>query len=270
MSLIHNQGSGRVQMWFIVLIAFAVTALIVGCAPSAETTSGSGMEEDADQQALTSFIGAKPTGAQAAEPAAEEEVPVANIDEELEELRTENTSLKQKVLKLEQDNRSLTAQLNDADAKLMAEKARADSAGAAARLGAETQPLVRSRAPMEGEMAAYEDALHTFNARQYDQAIEKLQGILDSNPSERLADNCHYWIGESNFAKRQYSQAIRSFEKVFDFRASEKKGDARYMIARSYERLGNKERAKSEYERVISDFPTSRLVEKARQRAARL
>lgn len=274
MSLIHNQGSRLMRTTFFVLTVIAIMSLVVGCGPSAETTSEAGMEEDADQQALTSFIGAKPTGdTPTPEPVVEEEIPVANIGEEMEQLRTENTSLKQKLLKLEQDNRSLTAQLNDADAKLMAEKSRADSAAAAARLAMETEPLVRSREArplMEGEMAAYEDALQTFNARQYDLAIDKLQGILDAGVSDKLADNCHYWIGESNFAKRQFSQAIQSFEKVFEYRDSEKKGDARYMTARSFERLGNKERAKAEYERVVSDFPTSRLVEKARERAARL
>jgi TolA-binding protein len=211
-----------------------------------------------DDEALTSFIGEKPVQDEPSE------VSVSEIDRELEELRTENTQLKQKILKLEEDNRALNSEMSDADMLLMAEKARADSL---ARLSA----MARTRVPASGAPPPeYQEALVSFRARQYDDAIQKLQALLNAGVDARYADNCHYWLGESNFAKRNFSRAISHFETALGTRASEKKGDAQYMIARSYEQLGNSAQARVEYQTFLDNYPTSRLVARAQVRIARL
>jgi len=235
-------------------------------------------EEAADQQALTSFIGAAP---KKEEPKAEEPPPVeqpfvqqttpppANI----EGLRTENTSLKQQVVKLEQDTRSLSARLSDAETKYMAEKDRANKAEEAARVAAQSAAISArtSTEPVSGNlMAAYKDALSTFETRAYDAAIMKLEGVLNSNPGAGLVDNCHYWLGESNYGKKSYSEAVKHFEMVLQDDKSEKLADAHFMLAQCHERLGNKVKAKEHYEIVAKDFPMSGNVSRAKQRSARL
>ena len=119
-------------------------------------------------------------------------------------------------------------------------------------------------------IAAYQDALQTFHSKAYDATISKLQAIIDGNPPNDLADNCQYWMGEANFGKKNYEEAIKHFQLVFQYERSEKLADAHYMMAQSYERLGKKANAKEEYEKVVKDFPTSRLVQKAKDRWARL
>ena len=42
-----------------------------------------------------------------------------------------------------------------------------------------------------------------------------------------MADNCHYWLGESYYGDKKYSEAIKHFDEVLGYRKSEKKGVAR-------------------------------------------
>jgi tol-pal system protein YbgF len=242
-------------------------------------------EESGDQQALTSFIGAAPKATTAPapvpEPKKEEPVmpapqPAVDYQAQVEELRTENTSLKQKIVKLEQDNRSLTARLSDTEVKLMAEKERADKAletakttmvttrGAAVTAPAPTTTMAK---PASG---AYDSGLQMFKSKNYDGVISTMQGLLSGGAAENIQDNCHYWTGEAYFAKRQYAEAIQHFQKVFDYAKSEKKADAQFMIAQSYDRMGNKAKAKSEYEKLVKDYPTSGKIQRAKDRWARL
>ena len=250
MSLKSRGGYKTLWRASLVVGLFAGMFFLGSCGGSEEATM------DSDDAALTSFIGEKPVQEEPSE------VSVTEIDRELGELRTENTQLKQKILKLEEDNRALNSELSDADLLLLAEKARADSI---ARLKA------MSRTPSGGGPPAdYQDALISFRARRYDDAIQKLQGLLDAGIDARYADNCHYWLGESNFAKRSFSRAISHFESVLATRASEKKGDAQYMIARSYEQLGNRTQARDSYQTFINNYPTSRLIPRAQDRIAKL
>lgn len=231
-------------------------------------------DQSGDQQALTSFIGAAPKKEEpppvVQEPVVEQSPPVTGA----EGLRTENTSLKQQIVKLEQDTRSLSARLSDTEAKYMAEKERADRAEEAARVAAQSA-VISARgsveAPVSNEMlTAYKDALATFRSREYDAAIMKLEGLLNAGAAAELADNCHYWIGESNYGRKNYAEAVKHFEMVLQDQGSEKLADAHFMLGQSYERLGQKAKAKEHYERVVSDYPMSGNVARAKQKASRL
>lgn len=249
-----NTHGGIETLWRAIVVAGLVAGASVlgGCGGSGEATM------DSDDAALTSFIGEKPVQAQASE------VAVAEVDRELEELKAENTQLKQKILTLEETNRALNTNLSETDLQLMAEKARADSL---ARLSAMSGRRVGASS---GAPVAYEEALMSFQARQYDDAIAKLQGLLDAGVEDRYADNCQYWLGESQFAKRSYSRAISHFESVLSTRASEKKGDAQYMVGRCYEQLGNAAQAREAYQSFVNNYPTSRLIPRAQERMAKL
>lgn len=252
MSFTSLGGNEMLRRAFLLVGFFAGMFFLASCGGGEEATM------ESDDAALTSFIGEKPTQDQPAE------VSVTEIDRELEELRTENTQLKQKILKLEEDNRALNTELSDSDIQLMAEKARADSL---ARLSPSARAGV---SPVGGSQAEYQQALADFRARRYDDAIYRLEGLLNSGANSGMADNYHYWLGESYFAKRNYSTAVSHFESVLASRASEKKGDAQYMVARSYEQLGNTAQAREAYRTFIENYPSSRLIPRAQDRMAKL
>lgn len=278
--------------WQLIVISIVVLGLsFAGCGGSEEMTEGEegqtlGEEQtqeqpaNAEDQALTSFIGAKEPAAADAEKAAQTAAPAGQLalyEKQIEDLRTENTSLKQKIVKLEQDNRTLNTMMAESEGKIQAERWRADSlqqalasapTAAAAPVAPVEEPAYVPESPMS--ITSYEEALQAFNAKRYDDAIAALEGMLSQGVSKDFEDNCSYWIGESRFAKKQYKDAIASFEQVMTYAVSEKKGDAQYMIAQSYERLGNKAKAKECYEKVVKDYPLSKVVKKAKERWARL
>lgn len=298
MALNYDRGAMSILRHGWLISLFVVAFIVGGCGGSEEATQeqkpeeGQKLGEQPQQQAqeqpkeekpydqaLTSFIGAdKKAEEKPAEKPAVQPTPLGQYEKQIEDLRTENTSLKQKMVKLEQDNRTLTARLTDTETKLAVEKDRADRAEEAAKGVVAAAPTGPTRGEMKPDeastqpmsLSSYEDALKAFNSKKYDDAMKGFQGMLDGGVSDDLADNCKYWLGESNYAKRRYKDAMASFESVFKYKNSEKKADAQFMIAQCYERLGNKVKAKEAYEKVVKDYPMSRNVKKSKERWAKL
>lgn len=286
------------QLMLILIVALGLS--FAGCGGSEEAVQDDAQslgEEPTkpatgDDQALTSFVGAaepKKEEAPAAAPAPASGGRLAQYEKQIEDLRTENTGLKQKIVKLEQDNRTLNKMMSETESRIQGERKRADSleqvlttqgplrvAPVAAAPVQETVPAARAQenVPAASEVAAhitsYEEALQAFNTKKYDAAISAFEGMLAGGVTKDLEDNCHYWIGEAKYAKKKYQDAIGSFDLVMAYAKSEKKGDAQYMIAQSYERLGNKAKAKEAYEKVVKEYPMSKMVKRAKERWARL
>jgi len=267
------------------VVAFLVTGfLLTGCGGSEEATQSEEQpeeqkldEEKKDEspygQALTSFVGEEKKPVQAEQQKPVEALPVsASYEKQIEELRTENMSLKQRIVKLEQDNRTMNARLADTEAQVIAEKDRADRAESIAKNmpATSSKPMGTRVTSSSMDISNYKDALKAFNARRYEDAMKGFDMILGSGIKDDVADNCKYWIGECYFAKKQYANAIRSFEEVMSYKNSDKKGDAQFMLAQSLDRLGKKQEAKEAYEKVVKDFPSSRNMKKAKARWARL
>ena len=284
------QGSANTMRHYLVVAVLATGLTLTGCGGGEEATQAENQtesqqagEQKKDEnpygQALTSFVGEeKKQQPQEAQPQTQAAQPpaTATYEKQLEDLRTENTSLKQRIVKLEQDNRTLNARLSDSEAKIMAEKERADKAETAAKSmpmtlrGSQVTESGESKSAPPMDVSSYEDALKAFNARQYTNAMNGLQTILAGGVRDDWADNCKYWIGECQFATKKYSDAVKSFEDVLAYKNSEKKADAQFMIAQAYDRLGKKAEAKEAYEKVVKDYPTSRNAKKAKSRWAKL
>lgn len=236
-------------------------------------------EEKPMDEALTSFVGSeseKPSEAPA--PPVVAPTQLAQYEKQIEDLRTENTGLKQKIVKLEQENRGINARFSEIEAKYAAEKERADKAE---ELAKSTQapkavsteepkvtPAEKAVAPTS--MSAYEEALKAFNSKKYDDAAKSFKAIVDGGASDDSTNRAKYWLGESNFARKKYKEALTLFQEVLKFKSSEKKADAQFMIAQTHERLGNKIKAKEAYERVVKDYPMSKNVKRAKERWAKL
>ena len=94
--------------------------------------------------------------------------------------------------------------------------------------------------------------------------------MLGSNTNNKLADNAQYWIGEAYYGKRQYDAAIIAFEKVFTFAKSNKKDDAQLKLGLCYIRKGDKEKAREELNRLLSDYPKSEYAAKAEKILSKL
>jgi tol-pal system protein YbgF len=182
--------------------------------------------------------------------------PTAMLEYRVDSLLNENRRMQDQLEVVAAENRKLTARNAELETKL------ADAMAAPQPEATPSQP-----APVAG---GYDGALSKFQARDYKGAIADFQALLDSGIEASLADNCRYWIGESYYGLRQYRDALKSFQSVVDLPRSGKKADATLMLGNCQLALGNSPAAREAYEKVISDFPASPLVEKARQKLAKI
>jgi len=109
----------------------------------------------------------------------------------------------------------------------------------------------------------YDYARSLYESRNYRQAMQEFAALISTDSKNELADNCQYWIGECYYGLRAYNQAIMEFEKVFTFNQSDKYDDALLKLGYSYLRIGNVEKAKSEFNQLITDYPDSEFAAKA-------
>ena len=116
----------------------------------------------------------------------------------------------------------------------------------------------------------YQDGFNLFQSRNYKSAIEVFEALIASSSSHSLSDNAQYWIGESHYALGQYKAAIIDFEKVFTFPKSNKNPDAQFKLGLSYVRLGESDKAREEFQRLLDVYPDSDYVSRAQQHLADL
>lgn len=173
----------------------------------------------------------------------------------IDSLETENVNLKQKLVKLEQDSNTLNVRLTDMESKLRAEIEKA---------------IPAAPPPPPPLTTTYKAGQQAFAEKKYDDAIKIFQALLDAAIAEDQADNCHYWMGESYFGKKEYAEAVKQFEAALQYNTSEKKGDAYFMLGRSYEIQGDRIKAKEMFEKVVKDYPTNNNVQKAKEHWGRL
>lgn len=167
-------------------------------------------------------------------------------------LESENGALKTRVGELEKSMIEMKARAADLDRELERVRKELEKAAPKGRKG-----------NLEG---AYREALRNYMDRRYEEAISSFEELLAAGIPDPLNDNCHYWIGESYFGLGRYAEALAQFDEVLEFEWSNKKDDAQVMIARCHARMGDAERARAEYRRLLELYPASPYLDLARRR----
>lgn len=123
-----------------------------------------------------------------------------------------------------------------------------------------------SATPLLGspEYDLYQTALKVFNSKNYEKAIELFNEVISQFPNGEYTGNSRYWIGECYFALGNYAAAITAFNHVFDFKNHPKSDDAQFKIALSYLKMGEEKLAIEEFKKLISRYPSSEYVDKAK------
>jgi tol-pal system protein YbgF len=142
--------------------------------------------------------------------------------------------------------------------------------GIAATNGTAAKPGVRKAPATGAEAAIYKKAFDLYYGRDYAGAIGRFEALLKQFPSSTYADNCYYWIGECVFAQGNFNKAIVAFRKVFTFPETEKADDAQLKLGYCYLRLGDRKQAAEEFKKVVSLYPDSEYVERAKEELAKL
>ena len=180
----------------------------------------------------------------------------ARLEYRVDSLMNENRRLQQQTEALATENRNLTARSAELETRI-------NEMAAAPRI----EPPA---SPSSNVASGYEGALAAFRNRDFPGAIQEFEALLQGNVRDDLADNCHYWMGESYYGMKKYSEAIDHFRMVMDYKKSEKKDDAQLMIGNASAAMGDKTGARDAYDKLISSYPVSPLVPKAKEKLARL
>jgi tol-pal system protein YbgF len=187
----------------------------------------------------------------------------ATPEAKADSMKIENRRIKEQMDALAAENRTLTARNAELETKL-------NEATTAAKAPAVSAPTMTTpSAPVGDVSGAYNAALAEFRKRNFQEAASQFEGILNSG-TDKLADNCHYWIGESFYGMKKYDEAIKQFETVLGYPGSGKRPYAQLMIGNSYMALGDKAAAKDAYSKLVSTYPSSSLVEKAKEKLTKL
>lgn len=111
----------------------------------------------------------------------------------------------------------------------------------------------------------YETAYGYLLQQNYGAAETAFEDFLTRHPSDGLAGNAQYWLGESHFVRGQYKQAAGAFLKGYQtYARSAKAPDSLLKLAMSLDRLGQKDAACTSYGELNTRFPNAPQNIKAR------
>jgi tol-pal system protein YbgF len=122
-------------------------------------------------------------------------------------------------------------------------------------------PQTAAAQPAEPEQSAkqlYEQAYGFLLQRDYGAAESAFESFLSRHPSDPLAGNAQYWLGESLYVRGQYRAAAGAFLKGYqNYARSPKAPESLLKLAMSLQRLGQKDAACSSYSELTAKFPTA-------------
>ena len=116
----------------------------------------------------------------------------------------------------------------------------------------------------------YDAILALVNAKHFREAIPQFMELMASNPDNKLASNCQYWIGECYNALGDYAKAIAAFNRVMEYRSSYKFDDALIMTGVVSMKMGDNEIAKQKFQELVNRYPDSEYAPKAMRYLGRL
>jgi tol-pal system protein YbgF len=124
--------------------------------------------------------------------------------------------------------------------------------GAGPGAGAALATLPPSQNPKDEFDLAYGYVLH----RDYTLAEDSFRNFLSKYPSDRLAGDATFWLGESLFQRQRFRDAAEAFLNVSTkFEANPRAPDALLRLGQSLAALGEKEAACASLGEVVRKFP---------------
>lgn len=130
----------------------------------------------------------------------------------------------------------------------------------------QAQPL-----PISKEADVYEKSLALFRNGKHEEAIAGFRGFLRTYPKSDLAENAHFWVGESHFALRQYEQAILAYQEVIkNYPKGSKVANATLRQGMAFLEINDKTSARLLLDKVVKNYPNTSEAKIAQQKLAAL
>lgn len=151
---------------------------------------------------------------------------------------------------------------------------RADLDARLAALGGKTPAAPQTVTPAPSRPAAdmskealYDLARQNLKDDEYNEARKLFGQFLKKWPTDPLASNSQYWLGESFYGQKKYREAILEFRKVGEkYPDSDKTPDALLKIGYSFAALGLKDEARLFLNEVVRTHPKSSAAKLAKSK----
>ncbi len=108
------------------------------------------------------------------------------------------------------------------------------------------------------EQALYQTTQDLIRNRQYDTAINQLEGLIARFPDGQYTANAYYWLGQVYAAKTSpdYEKARQALVQVITYFPDHNKApDAAYALGKVYHTLGDCEQAAELLQSVVDQYP---------------
>jgi tol-pal system protein YbgF len=145
------------------------------------------------------------------------------------------------------------------------EEAGPEKGSPAQGLTQEQRPVPQEKTLTESEL--YDRALAYHRNGKFDEALADFNTFLTRYPQSQLADNAHFWIGESYRAQERYEDAILAYQKAINgYPEGNKIPAAMLHQGLAFEKIADVTSAELVFKKLIKSFPTSEEAEIARKR----
>lgn len=242
-----------------VLLGMGFALLVLGCAAPKQTVR----QDEAEGADVDVLLGLTEPGEQGVqkEPDAEKQDGGLTEQEVLDMFNMEENKKPPAETNVEDKTGQIDSEIARLNAAEAAEGTVEKSDGSESVVMPRTTDIAWRAASFQGR---YEEALETYRASKYQDAIQRFEALLNTGTKHLLAVNCQYWIGEAYYGLTNYQQAIVAFEKVFTFEKEHKDDDAQLKLGICYYRMNDQERAKLEFQKLLDAYPESEYVSRAR------
>jgi len=140
--------------------------------------------------------------------------------------------------------------------------------------GSRPAPAVAPDSAAQAAQAAeemYRGAYMDVTRGNYDLAAQAFQDYLNQFPNGPRVVECHYYLGECNYANERYLEAAAEFQRVVNDYPSDRLVPAAYLkMGRAYVQLEERGLAEKAYRALIEKHPTTEEAKQARSALADL
>ncbi len=132
-------------------------------------------------------------------------------------------------------------------------------------------PAAVNPASPTGSQTPYQEAFTTFKNGQVAEAINQFNALLAKDPTNLLANNAQFWLGEAYRVNKDIPSAKKAFNAVLEkYPTSQKVPDALLKLGSIEMDAKNVAKAKEYLTRVITDYPSSKSAEVAAKKLQQL
>ena len=166
-------------------------------------------------------------------------------------------------------------------AALRAQKVELADTGAAAQSGATqpgaAQPGTQQTAsldyPLQGAtpQEQYQHAFSLLSQANYTEAELALRTFIEQHPSDPLAGNAKYWLGETHYVRQDFQQAAITFAEAYqEYPDNSKAPDNLLKLGMSLSALGNNADACGTFDELLKRYPNAAVTVAQRAEQERL